>query len=324
MAIRKNYWRQSAAWVTRLRHDPFIWPRLKFVFLNFIVVFVVFGATSLISTRTWPILVLSTLLVALLSYFVASVALSQVRNVLRTQKRFIADASHELRTPLSIIKADSEIALFDGENLTSQEAAHTLKSNLEEVDRMSKIIENLLSLSFYDTKVTEIPFEPVNLTKIIERLVEKAQILASKKGVSLSTGNNDPVWVNGNDTALEQMALNLIRNAILYTLPGGSVSVCVKKDQDEHVAFVVQDTGIGISEKDLPHIFNPFYKAERPKTNEGSGLGLTIVRRIVDRHKGIIRIDSEVGKGTKVTVLIPHLRQPHKPKETPHLSASLA
>lgn len=310
MATQNSYWKQSAGWVTRLRRDPFIWPRLKFVFLSFIITFLVFGSIQQFGTWTWPTLMLSMLLVALMSYFLASVALIQVRTVLRAQKRFIADASHELRTPLSIIKADSEIALFDGETLSAQEAAHTLKSNLEEVDRMSKIIENLLSLSFYDTKVTEIPSQPLNLTEIAEKLVSKAQILASKKEVVLGIGDNDTAWVSGNGTALEQMAMNLIRNAILYTPSGGSVYVSVKKDRDIYATLIVRDTGIGISAKDLPHVFNPFYKAERPKTNEGSGLGLTIVRKIIERHRGIIQIDSELGVGTTVSVSIPDIPPP--------------
>jgi signal transduction histidine kinase len=284
-----------------------VWPRLKFVFLNFLIILAVFGIVHTTLIWNWTNLFLSTLAVALASYFLADIALGQVRNVLRAQKRFIADASHELRTPLSIIKADSEIALFDGDQISSVDAVHTLKSNLEEVDRMSKIIDNLLSLSLYDSKVTQIPFAPVNLTDTVGKIVIKAQALAIKKGIRLSTHDNDRITINGNDTAIEQMTMNLIRNAILYTPPGGTVDVQVKKDQDNHAAFVIRDSGIGISAKDLPHIFNPFYKAERPKTSEGSGLGLTIVRRIVDRHHGIIRIDSEIGVGTTVTVLFPEL-----------------
>ena len=288
----KNYWKQFAAWVTALRDDPFTGSQLNLTLASF------FFSIIVLLLGGHPVLAI---ILPLLNYLLANTILNHIRTIIRTQKRFIADASHELRTPLSIIKADSELALREGTNLATADALNTITSTLEEVNRMSKIIENLLALSFYDAKVTEIPFAPVQLADLAANLVRKAQIIAAKKGVNLAMAETEPVVILGNTTALEQMIMNLIRNALLYTPSGGSVRVRVLKSSEDMAVLKVTDTGVGVSEKDLPNIFNPFYKAEHPGRTEGSGLGLTIVKKIVERHHGRIRLESELGKGTTVT-----------------------
>lgn len=323
-------------WATRLRDDPFVGPRIRFTLVAFfVIVFLltignyvltdiglrvitrnlvsVTGPTDLatvaremtrdLSDATLPIVFVIGFLFTILLYFLSGITLSPIQKIVRAQKRFIADASHELRTPLSIIKADSEVALLDGNSLPVSEAISTLRSNLQEVDRMSKIIQNLLAVSFYNTKITEIPFDKVDLSKLVTTIVDQAQSIADKKDIKLYTKEADPqaiIW--GNHTALEQMAMNLIRNAILYTPIGGEVAVSVSMQYRNSVVFSVTDTGVGISAKDLPHILNPFYKAEHSQSKDGSGLGLTIVKKIIERHHGFIDIQSEQGKGTTVTV----------------------
>ncbi len=332
-------WKQFVAWVTELRDDPFIGPRIKFTLIHFFVVLIVFTlgyqltlvyrdkalidslrhaaiqdsvrmyvvrqlAPSFARVTFWTLVGMG-IAVTGISYFLTSITLAQIRQIVRAQKRFIADASHELRTPLSIIKADSEIALFEGQRITTGNALSTIQSNLEEVDRMSKIIENLLALSYYDARVTEIPFTTVDLADVARQLVKNAWSLAERKGVVLTTQELRPAPILGNATAMEQMVMNLIKNAILYTPSGGSVSVSVTRPRPDSAEFSVRDTGIGIAEKDLPHIFNPFYKADHSISKEGSGLGLTIVKKIVERHHGSIAIESAIGKGTLVTVSFP-------------------
>ncbi|MDP2648251.1 MAG: histidine kinase dimerization/phospho-acceptor domain-containing protein, partial [Candidatus Yanofskybacteria bacterium] len=303
--MMKSYWKQFVEWVIELRDDPFVGPRIKFTIVNFVVIIIIFAWGNLLLdlgreneirqqlTGRFPdssieeaviqetvrglraissILFFSIALGAtLISYFLAGITLGPIKQIIRAQKRFIADASHELRTPLSIIKADSEIALLDGDDIAPKEAGLIIKSNLEEVDRMSKIIDNLLNLSFYDTTATEIPFTKVDMVQLATNLVHKTQSLARNKDVTLTVSSGiKTAAVTGNATALEQMAMNLIRNAILYTPQGGSVLVSVEKNSKEAVELKVKDTGIGISPKDLPNILSPFYKGEQTKSREGS------------------------------------------------------
>ncbi|OGN16513.1 MAG: hypothetical protein A3C88_02930 [Candidatus Yanofskybacteria bacterium RIFCSPHIGHO2_02_FULL_50_12] len=251
------------------------------------------------------------LLLIAITFFIGGTTMTPIRRILRAQKRFIADASHELRTPLAIMKTNSEVALIDEAHLDPAEAAEALRSNLEEIDRMSKIIENLLSLSFYDNRVAEIPFMPINLSELIAHITEKAKSLAVRKSITLRLLNTDPGMIFGNPVAIEQMAINLIKNAVTYTERGGTVSVSVTlKENNAQLEFKVKDTGIGIQEKDLPHVFSAFYKAGHSRTQhemESSGLGLTIVKKIVERHHGMIYINSKIGKGTTVSVTFPRI-----------------
>lgn len=342
--MMKNYWKQFVAWVIELRDDPFVGPRIKFTIVNFIVIIIVFAWGNLlldlgreneirqqlaghfpdssieeavIQETVKELRAISSILffsialgATMISYFLAGITLGPIKQIIRAQKRFIADASHELRTPLSIIKADSEIALLDGNDIPPKESSAIIKSNLEEVDRMSKIIDNLLNLSFYDTTATEIPFTKIDMVQMAVNLVQKTQSLARNKDVTLTVSSDiQTATVTGNATALEQMTMNLIRNAILYTPQGGFVLVSVEKsDNKEAIELKVKDTGIGISSKDLPNILSPFYKGEQTRSREGSGLGLTIVKKIVDRHHGYIDIQSELGKGTLVKVSFPAVR----------------
>lgn len=335
----KNYWKRFAAWVTELRNDPFVWARLKLTFLYTISVIVAFFITNIALLRLWfatlqhvipgtidaqvrqelinrlnseinrlglSVYTLLILSVVTISYLVSGRSLSPIRRIMRAQKRFIADASHELRTPLAIMKTNSEVALL-GDQIDPQEARDTLKSNLDEIDRMSKIIENLLALSYYDNRFAEIPFQEINLSKLVTEISEKTRSLAKKKSINLRLLNTDPGMIMGNPVAVEQMAINLIKNAVTYTPEGGTVSVSVSA-KNTVLEFKVKDTGVGIEKKDLSHVFNPFYKAGQARIQlerESSGLGLTIVKKIVERHNGSIYINSAVGKGTTIIITFP-------------------
>ena len=303
----KSFWKQFVAWVTRSKGDPFFSVRLKLTGLYIIslvtvaaLVYFLIGTLSLSQ-----IVILLILIATAIGYFLSSSALSPIRQMFRAQRRFIADASHELRTPLSIMKTNSEVALMGGVDLKAEEAIETLISNMEEIDRMSKLIEQLLAMSFYDNKMIEIPSTPVNFSQIVNEIVDKTRSLARQKNVKLIMEKAEPLTIIGNPTALEQLVMNLVKNAIVYTPSGGKVSVSVEKN-GRLGRLNVEDTGIGISSEDLPNIFNPFYKTDKAaKMSNGTGLGLTIVKKIVDRHNGSIDIKSELGRGTLFSVSLP-------------------
>jgi signal transduction histidine kinase len=317
----KNYWKRFAAWVIGLRNDPFIWARIQLTGLYTISILVVFLIANVDAFRYWinsqvghentiSVFLLLTLIVISVSFMFSDRSLSPLRRIMRAQKRFIADASHELRTPLAIMKTNSEIVLLDGDHINPSEAQDTFKSNLEEIDRMSKIIENLLALSYYDNRFADIPFQEINLSKLVTSIVEKSQSLAKKKSINLRLLNTDPGLIRGNVVAIEQLAINLIKNAINYTPDGGQVSVSVTT-KSTTIEFKVKDSGIGIEKKDLPSVFNPFYKAGQGRIQlerESSGLGLTIVKKIVERHDGSIYLNSAIGKGTTFISTFPRFQ----------------
>ncbi len=221
-------------------------------------------------------------------------------------KQFSADASHELRTPLTILKGESEWALRSARNV--KEYKTTLKSNLEEVDHMSRIIEDLLVLSRADTG--EVPFElkPVQLVQILKDIYDLGKILADKKGQELHLDVNglDSVSVMGNTLKLRQLFLNLIDNGLKYTKEGGRVALTTQINSD-NVEVRVSDNGIGISKDDQKKIFDRFYRADKNRSRKegGTGLGLAISRFIIEAHGGTITVSSTPGIGSTFSVKLP-------------------
>lgn len=248
--------------------------------------------------------ILSTIVLttALFGYALARFALIPTRNALRSQKQFVGNIAHELRTPLSVIKTNTEVALLDE---PGEEAGRVFKSTLEELDRISNIINNLLSLSAF-TRPERIEFSNVDMCAVVDESLATLSALAERKKHRITVRKAEPGTVRGNAGALEQITTNLIKNALNYTPSGGDVTVTVAPE-GTMVRFSVEDSGVGINEKDLNRIFEPFYRAEasRSRATGSAGLGLAIVQELVQLHRGDIRFESEVGRGTTATVLLP-------------------
>lgn len=240
----------------------------------------------------------------LFGYIIAHVTLAPARNALASQKQFVGNIAHEVRTPLSVIKTNTEVALL-GEHV-SVDMRETLESNIEELDRISEIINNLLSLSAL-VRPERMEFSAVDLSVVATDIVQKFSQLArrNEQQVTLRKAPEAKVW--GNATALTQIVGNLVKNAITYTPRGGHVRVTIEPAPNNQIELIVQDSGIGIARKDLFRIFEPFYRADpsRTKGAGGSGLGLAIVSELVKTHQGRITIRSAVGRGTTVSVLFP-------------------
>lgn len=221
------------------------------------------------------------------------------------QKRFIADASHELFTPLSVIRAQSEVVLRNpASNLVDYQ--EMTSDTIAEVDRMSKIVENLLELSRNEYKTKAELTKPVELSELAQGVLDKIKILADKQNIILIMTGKDRGKINGDATALTHMIINLLQNAIQYTPAEGKISVGVFA-KDKTMQLIIQDTGMGIAPEHLPYIFDPFYKTDeaRKRRQSGAGLGLTIVKEVVDFHKGKIDIKSKVNHGTIITIEFP-------------------
>jgi signal transduction histidine kinase len=237
---------------------------------------------------------------AWISYLFAGYTLKPVQRSLLVQKNFSENASHELRTPLSVMKSEAEV-LLRNQNPTEEVVRNTLTSIIEEIDRMTKMANDLLLLARSEQPTTLLP-KTINIVQVAEAMVQKMQSHASVKGVNLScVHNKSECIIHGDSMALERVFLNLIQNAITYTPQGGTVTVALK-NESKNAIILIKDTGVGISTKDLPHVFERFYTGNNSK---GTGLGLPIVKEIIESHYGSIHIRSVMAKGTEITLKLP-------------------
>ena len=222
--------------------------------------------------------------------------------------QFTADASHELRTPLTIMRGELEIALRGSRS--AEEYQETLGSSLEEVERMSKIVNDLLLLSKSDMGEEVIRHDPVDLRQLLDNLLSHFKILADESQILLESELNEVATVFGDHLRLRQMVVNLLANAIRYTSAGGRIKLSLKNIADG-VEISVADTGIGIPADAIPRIFDRFYRADKARSRQygGSGLGLSIVKWIVDSHHGHIKVDSVLGEGSVFQVFLPTVKE---------------
>lgn len=221
-------------------------------------------------------------------------------------RRFTADASHELKTPLMVLRADVERAM--NERTSPTEKLVALEEALQEITRMSDLVESLLTLARADEGRFDIYREPVQLKPLVQEVFETALILGEAAQVSVTLPFTDEITVLGDRPRLRQLFLNLVTNAIKYTPAGGRVDIGLGKHPD-NVTFAVRDTGIGIAAADFPHIFDRFWRADRvrSRTSErgGFGLGLAISQWIAQAHGGTLTASSRLGRGSLFTVTLP-------------------
>jgi len=222
----------------------------------------------------------------------------------KRQRQFTADASHELRTPVAVIRAESTLALR--RERTEDDYRKSLELISQETRRMSAMIDKLLFLARSDAGREQLDFEEVNLKEVLVGLSPDAEVLCEEKGLHFNLGPLENLVARGDRTRLQQLFLNLLANAIRYTPSGGSISVSAVR-QGETAVIAVRDTGIGISEEHLPHIFERFYRVDeaRSRADGGAGLGLSICQHIVQVHDGRIEVESRVGEGSTFTVFLP-------------------
>jgi signal transduction histidine kinase len=230
-------------------------------------------------------------------------------------RRFTADASHELKTPLAVIRADVERAMTDSSAQTERMVA--LEEALQEVRRMTDLVESLLTLARADEGRFDLHREPVELQPLVQEVYETALILGEAQGVAVNLPFTADAVVMGDRTRLRQLFLNLVTNAIKYTPAGGKVDIGLGRHPD-NVTFAVRDTGIGISAADFPHIFERFWRADRVRSRMsergGFGLGLAISQWIAQAHGGSLTASSRLGRGSLFTVTLPLSGEGQKPQ----------
>jgi len=230
--------------------------------------------------------------------------LDRLNDAINSQQQFVADAAHELRTPLAIIQGEIEITLRT--TCDMEEYGDTLKSNLEEVHRLSAITENLIALTRLDVGKQILDKENLNLIELVQSVIDRFLIVLHGRQISCSFSQTEPISFVGNKACLQQLLINLLDNAIKYSPDGSSVTITLTQD-NENVKISIADEGIGILSTEIPLIFNRFYRVDKSRSShiKGSGLGLAIVKSIVDLHQGTIEVKSEEGKGSVVMVSLP-------------------
>ena len=246
------------------------------------------------------------LVICATAYILTEIALKPVREARNRERRFLADAAHELRTPLSVMRSGNEVVLRGEKNL-SPRVTRQLTENIEEIDTLTRIANGLLALTSKKQMAID-GDSTIDVAELIKSVVQKLRPLATEKGVTLTLEANEGIdghSVRGDYVTLSRAFENLIENGIKYTESSGSVMVSVTPSKNT-VMIIVKDTGIGIAQKDLTHVTEPFFRADLARTaNEGTGLGLSIVSETIDALEGNLSIQSEIGVGTAVTVTLP-------------------
>ncbi len=220
------------------------------------------------------------------------------------RQRFVSDASHELKTPLAGIRLLTD-SIIQNENIPPELQREFVLDIGREAERLTRITEKLLALTRLDIKREDASY-PLNVKDVITEAMKMLNMLAENKSVTLQCELDDDCVIFANSDDIHEIVFNLVENAIKYNVENGTVrTILYSKNNRVHV--VIDDTGIGIPEEDIPHIFDRFYRVDKSRTNEigGSGLGLAIVKDTVEKHNGIIKVQRRQTGGTRFEVSFP-------------------
>lgn len=232
--------------------------------------------------------------------------LTQSRELERNRRDFVANVSHELRTPLSLIKGYVE-TLIDGAKDNPEVAEKFLKTIEKHADRLTFLIDDLLTISRLESGQIQLDCRPVNLALFIKERFQDFEARSSARQIKLLSQVSDGLTVNADPERLEQVFSNLLDNAIKYGRPGGNVEVTARTLAGTGVEIQVRDDGPGIPPDALSRVFERFYRVDKARSREqgGTGLGLSIVKHIVQSHGGEVRAESEYGRGATFIVTLP-------------------
>ncbi|UQZ81004.1 Alkaline phosphatase synthesis sensor protein PhoR [Paenibacillus konkukensis] len=250
-------------------------------------------------------MVVGAVISAFAGLFLAGRALIPIQQAWEKQQRFVADASHELRTPTAVIHAQTELLLRYPNHSIEQESSHIVVI-LKESKRMSKLLDDLLTLARSDSNQLEISSSQISLDALIEELSERFELLASTKDIHIVNDVIQPLTLWGDEGRIRQLLIILLDNALKNTPPSGTIEISGRY-QGNFVCIRVKDNGVGIAAEDLPHIFDRFYRGDkaRSRAEGGTGLGLSIAKWIVNVHGGVIRVESAIHAGTQIELLFP-------------------
>lgn len=228
--------------------------------------------------------------------------LSKIENSFNQERQFTSDASHELRTPLSVIRINAEEALKNNKDIKIYKK--TIRNILKENKKMDYLISQLLFLAWSDQNINNLNIESIDLKVITEDTINSFKNISKRRNIKFFFEIEDSLKIKADQLLITSLLINLISNSIKYNKNNGFVKIKITKD-NYYAKISIEDSGIGIPEKDLPLIFNRFYRTDYTRNNEGSGVGLSIVKWIVDSHKGSIEVKSVPGEGTLFKIELP-------------------
>lgn len=338
MAAASLFLRRSAGWATGSRTDPFRRAslRLTAVFLGIAAALVIafslvlyfsivkniesnvagdfateaaqarFISRTVAGVRNEILMIAAAILLLIsgVSHVFARRTMRPVQHNLEAQKQFISNASHELRTPLTVMKTEFQVARRSDPDAVDID--RLLDDALEDISRMGRIVDDLLTLSRMDADQEQSALAPVKVDGLLERAVEEMRPYAASHEISLSVAADSGATILADAQHLERALLNIIKNAVEHSAPETTVTVGLAARR-RAVEIAVADCGDGIPSQSLAHVFERFYSVpgSSPRCPGGSGLGLAVAQGIVHQHRGSISIVSEVGQGTTVTVVLP-------------------
>lgn len=230
----------------------------------------------------------------LTAYMLTRHMMSSSRQIFDVHKRFMANVSHELLSPLAQLKTDLESGIRSG--VSGQDVVTLLEKNRNNAEHVSRVVQYFLLLSDFSTPNAHASQNPVSLEEVIRTVEGFSKEPLKRKNVLLEcvTTAQDPT-LKGNPVSLQKLVLNLVHNAAVHSPEGGVITVTLA-EKDNRLLLSVKDTGLGIPQADIPHIFEPFYRGSH-STHEGSGLGLAIVRAVAKEHAAEVQVESTEGAG---------------------------
>ncbi|MEJ5245078.1 MAG: HAMP domain-containing sensor histidine kinase [Bacteroidota bacterium] len=217
---------------------------------------------------------------------------------------FAYDASHELKTPLTILRGELELSLNSAQ--TVEDYQEVVASALDEVIRLSNVVSTVLEIARSENSNHSLNYSRINLSDMVNDICEDMEIVAEEKNIKIYKNIQSEVFIDGDKNKIQQVVINLIDNSIKYTPNGGEIRISLHYSQNS-ATLVIEDNGIGISKEQIPFIFQKFYRTPNAKKVgvQGTGLGLSLVKSIIDLHKGNITVESQENKGTKMIVSFP-------------------
>ena len=223
------------------------------------------------------------------------------------RRELIAHVSHDLRTPLATLQGYIETLFLKNKSLTEEDRRHHIEIAIQHCERINKLVEELFELAKLDSHETKVQYEPFNISELTYDVVQKFHLSAEERQITIQIEHNEGLpFVNADIAMIERVIENLLNNAVRHTPEGGSIRIAFSSKNGD-IAVSVSDTGHGIAEEDLPHIFDHFYqRAKIPESKAGhSGLGLAITKRILELHNKSIVVESTAGTGTTFTFFLP-------------------
>ncbi|WP_164489572.1 cell wall metabolism sensor histidine kinase WalK [Rummeliibacillus sp. TYF005] len=249
---------------------------------------------------------IGTLCIAFLSHYLAGKAMVPIKKSFERQRKFVSDASHELRTPLSVFYSSLEVLENDDENEFGAFGQEVLTDLKNETQHMETLLEGLLFLARFDQNKLKTKKEDIELSKLVNSITKSFE-RTLPDSIQLKTQIADGIKFIGDETSIRELLYILLENATKFT-EKGSIRVSLTSINN-YIKLIVEDTGIGITQRDLPHVFDRFYQATKNRQKKGTGLGLSIAQAIVSHHQGHISVESEFGQGTKFIVSLPILKK---------------